>query len=505
MLVLDSWNDFGFRTQFSLWRESNGKLNQLGALKILKIGQQATEKPLPSGEVAGGRLPDDFGSLGNDLDYYLELQTLPQDQRLELLHALRDLPSEPARLARFADEEGLKTSLLRDHPKAQDFYEDTQAVLAQGVVPVPRQMSFAYRPDGAIDPIRFNFRSPSAQYIRGEPSRRMVALVGENGVGKTRLLAALARLAYAPPGERHTLEHDGVFEGEPAFPSVVAVSYSAFDDFEPPRLEGDDIGEVVANLRDGGGRYAYCGMRDLATLIETGNAKFHDPGELNRLLAARLKQIETMGRWRLLADVLAPLFKESSFLRQIGDRAPIDEDDLMNDQDVLRLQSFLGDDPARAVAVFSSGHKIVFHLLTSMTASLKRHGLALIDEPELHLHPPLLAALMTGIRILLDRQNAYAIVATHSPVIAQETLASQVMILEPGGVVRSPEMETLGENTGALTREIFGLHTEVVDYRRALQALVSKLGSIEAIEAHLCASLSPPALAYVSSRLKAAE
>jgi predicted ATP-binding protein involved in virulence len=136
--------------------------------------------------------------------------------------------------------------------------------------------------------------------------------------------------------------------------------------------------------------------------------------------------------------------------------------------------------------------------------TLNRRGLALIDEPETHLHPPLLAALMAGVRRLLDDLQAYAIVATHSPVVAQENLASQVKIISGGreGVfVRDVPIQTFGENVGTLTREIFGLHTKATDYRAVLEQMANDLGSAEAIERRLGQPLSSQALAHVLATL----
>lgn len=507
ILLWNSWNDFSYRTLFALYREQEGELSRYGFVKILRRGQIEHETPLQEGEVAGGRLPEDYGSLGQDLDYYERLNELPEPDKVELLEALGDLATNAAKRAGFAGEAGLATSLNRDRERPQDFYEDVSALVLRGVAAPPRNMRFAFRPAGANEPIVFDFRGrgdEDCEMIRGEPSRRLIVLVGANGVGKTSLLASLARVAYAAPRQRVAFAQDGQFEGNPVFPSVTAVAYSAFDDFKPPHLEGSSDAEIARQLREGEGRYAYCGMRDLARLVE-------EPGEAARLLtlddlgcvfAERIEQLQYMKRMALVAGVLAPVFEESSFKSLLAEGSPDEDDFDFPESDINRLRRFLGGNAAEAFRRLSSGHRIVLHLLTNMTATLKRHGIALIDEPEVHLHPPLLAALMNGLRRLLAAQNAHAIVATHSPVVVQETLASHVLIMEPGGVVRAPISETFGENTGTLTREIFGLHTDTVDFRRALDALANVLPSVEAIEAHLGSELSPPALAYVSMRLQ---
>lgn len=506
ILLWNSWNDYSYRTLFTLYREEQGQLSRYGLVKVLRRGQVEHEAPLVEGEVKGGRLPDEFGSLGQDLDFYERLVELPKDDKTEVLAALGDLATNPEKRATFAAEAGLATSLNRDRDRPQDFYEDVAALVLRGTQARPRNMQFNFTPAEGPEPIAFHFHRQNNDAwpsIPGEPSHRLIVLVGANGVGKTRLLASIARVAYASPRERVELIGDGSFEGEPVFPSVTAVAYSAFDDFEPPRLRGSSNAEVARQLRDGEGRYAYCGMRDLAARIEAPGdaAKLLSLHDLGVVFAERIRQLESMKRMSLLASVLAPIFEEASFAGLIAEGAPGEDEFDFPERDIDRLRRFLDGDPAQAFGRLSSGHRIVLHLLTNMAATVKRHGIALIDEPEVHLHPPLLAALMMGLRRLLAHQNAHAVVATHSPVVVQETLASHVLIMEPGGIVRAPVAETFGENTGTLTREIFGLHTDTVDFRRALDVLVEALRTSEAIEAHLGSELSAPALAYVSMRL----
>ncbi|MEK5757114.1 AAA family ATPase, partial [Acinetobacter variabilis] len=68
----------------------------------------------------------------------------------------------------------------------------------------------------------------------------------------------------------------------------------------------------------------------------------------------------------------------------------------------------------------SSGHKIVLLILTRLVETVDEATLVLIDEPESHLHPPLLSAFMSALTELLEDRNGVAIIATHSPVVVQE-------------------------------------------------------------------------------------
>lgn len=111
----------------------------------------------------------------------------------------------------------------------------------------------------------------------------------------------------------------------------------------------------------------------------------------------------------------------------------------------------------------SSGHGSVLLTLTRLVELVDEKTLVLIDEPESHLHPPLLSALVRSLSSLLQNRNGVAVIATHSPVVLQEVPRSNVWHLQRSGSVTAasrPSRETFGENVGILTRDIFGLEVQ---------------------------------------------
>lgn len=115
----------------------------------------------------------------------------------------------------------------------------------------------------------------------------------------------------------------------------------------------------------------------------------------------------------------------------------------------------------KAKAIFnnlSSGHKIVLLTLSSLIARVEERTLVLMDEPEVHLHPPLLAAFTRAVSELLINRNGVAIVATHSPVVLQEVPKECVWKLRRYGIsvlAERLQIESFGENLGLLTSEVF--------------------------------------------------
>ena len=120
-------------------------------------------------------------------------------------------------------------------------------------------------------------------------------------------------------------------------------------------------------------------------------------------------------------------------------------------------------DETRTIKLFkklSSGHSIVLLTITKLVEKIEEKTLVLLDEPEAHLHPPLLSSFIRSLSDLLVNRNAVAIIATHSPVIAQEVPKNCIWKLSRFRLEAKAERfesETFGETIGTLTREIFTL------------------------------------------------
>ena len=230
--------------------------------------------------------------------------------------------------------------------------------------------------------------------------------------------------------------HEGADEAEGwAFASLVYVSFSVFDDFTlpPPRaakLRAAQVslrGEKSAKVADPTGKPTKAG-RDL----------FINSLDICRRGLRR-------GRWLEAINALEsdPLFEEANF------------GSLLDEADHTWLETAGG-----RFERLSSGHAVVLLTITRLVELVDERTLVLMDEPEGHLHPPLLSALIRSLSDLLIKRNGVAIIATHSPVILQEVPASCVWKLERSGVIVTSErhrIETFGENVGTLTSEVFKL------------------------------------------------
>ena len=150
----------------------------------------------------------------------------------------------------------------------------------------------------------------------------------------------------------------------------------------------------------------------------------------------------------------------------------------------------------------SSGHKIVLLSITKLVEKVEEKSLVLIDEPEAHLHPPLLSAFIRALSDLLIDRNGVAIVASHSPVILQEVPASCVWkIVRHGHVARAdrPEIETFGENVGVLTREVFGLEVTRSGFHQLLSSAVGDNESLDDVLRKFDNEVGAEGRAHISS------
>lgn len=148
-------------------------------------------------------------------------------------------------------------------------------------------------------------------------------------------------------------------------------------------------------------------------------------------------------------------------------------------------------DPNRLLDVpfadLSSGHKVVLLAVTTLVRHCEERTLVLIDEPEAHLHPPLLSAFTRVISELVADRNGLGIVATHSPIVLQEVPRTCAWVLwrqDPVVRVLHPRINTFGESVDVLTREVFGLQLREAGYYTLLEKAAKKYDSYEkAVEA----------------------
>jgi predicted ATPase len=388
--------------------------------------------------------------------------------------------------AGFEDERGFKDSLLRSNAAVSALEIAPSLFSSQSGRESGPGLQLHVKTSVGGTPFVASFDFGGDSRLPG----RVNVLIGYNGTGKTQLLANLAMIAATSATSKETKKiersYGNFIESKHSFGAVVTISYSAFDTFEVPGVNAAQRKRVAKEGELLG--YIYCGLRDLESLQSSRRSRLKSFSDLANEFEKAISAIERRKLLPSFVKILAPLALEPS-IQRLGILAKLDKN---------------AEEWREIFCTLSSGHKIALSIAAHLSAYLQKPALVLFDEPEAHLHPPLLAAILRSLRVALDLQESYCILATHSPVVLQETPARFVRVLRRFGdstSIVSPVSETFGENIGILTRDAFDLNSSETDYHEVLERLAADL-SLEEIEALFGRRLGFQARSYLVSLQK---
>ncbi|MFW2378791.1 AAA family ATPase [Aliarcobacter butzleri] len=433
-LILDNWNDFSYRTLYKIILfDENSIKHDLGYIKIANFGQTTLLRIELENEF--NALDERFFSLGQSSEYYVTIQNLSSELKELFLTSIKDIVFDEELQLQALEEDVMHTSLLRDTALAT-LNGQYKRILSGGAILTPYNFSYKTeqsRSEAGYE-LSFNVKPES------NPPTNIHVLIGRNGVGKTHLLNNMVKSFINlenVQGEFYQEENEWG-DTEEFFSKVVTISYSAFDPFNPY-----EEGEYP--------NYSYIGLKkDRSGITKNHNElakEFFD--SINHCFAIGKKEKWLNAVRSLESD---PLFSEINITQ-------LAEGDLEENQTI------------RLFKKLSSGHSIVLLIITKLVEKIEEKTLVLLDEPEAHLHPPLQSALIRALSDLLINRNAVAIIATHSPVIAQEVPRECAWKLSRFGYEANAERfesETFGESIGKLTREVFRLEVNKSGFYRML-------------------------------------
>ncbi|MFF3060148.1 ATP-dependent endonuclease [Streptomyces sp. NPDC057909] len=489
ILVPDSWNDRGYHTTYDLWfrPDDDAMPVEIGRVKIAHADQEPGPSPLPAGtfeslaRVGDGR----WFSLGQDDMYYENVRKL--DSSASTVYGLlNDLAftSNPQHVPEWAGE---RLDTARFHPVTKDSLLrsiEEQTVRGQFhriAMGGPRLTTyqFDFTPAPGTEPLKFRVRPHS------NPPSNIHVLVGRNGVGKTRLLRGLAQAVVHPnqPGTAGSVAivPSDIAADNHGFVNVVSVTFSAFDRLtnsaDAPAQTA--AGHVHIGLNKGGRTPNTEAEGDLAQ-------EFVD--SLREVLASLKADL-----WFQCLDMLGrdPHIADLPIRHLAAELLDLDHEDEKQEREQDLLQAF---------DELSSGHAIVLLTITKLVEHVAERSLVLIDEPESHLHPPLLASFIQTLSHLLTNRNGVALIATHSPVVLQEVPRSCVLKLSRNGDhsrARRPRIETYGENVGVLTHEIFGLEVMQSGFYSEIEKAVEEFDTYDEVLDHFGRQLGDEAKGLV--------
>ncbi len=463
-LLNDSWDDwFVYETQYyMLYVDEDCRQHRIGYLKIAKKNQTERRATLPS---EFNRLGSTYFSLGASEDYYLNLKNSIPDKRNIILIALNDVAYNLDLYDEFKFQHVLMNSLMRDISISTlrgQFHR-----MAHGGARLT-DYNFVYTTpscySGESIDLAFDVMADS------KPPTNIHAIIGKNGVGKTTLLRNMIRSVASQLYSKNI----GGFDDRMRFSNVVFVSYSAFD---MPLLEGD----LSCDNEDF--RYSYVGLigkRD-------GKKYIKNIFELASDFSDSLYNVAKGRKNELWRNIITILDSDKTFkhyqICEWADNALTSIQEVRKNKDLDAERKAFVENISGRFNELSSGHKVILLTLVKLIELVEEKTLVIMDEPEEHLHPPLVSAFIRALSYLLIHRNGVGIIATHSPVIVQEIPRKCVWKVRRENEVfvsERPKIETFGENLGEITSEIFGYEVLESGFHKMLSEVAIKRGSYNA-------------------------
>lgn len=449
-LQCDETEDSGFWTSFqATYYDILGRAHVLGKVKI---GVRA----MVPGRIWDllpkefNNFPSDYFSLGQEDLYYENLSRLGEAKREEILTLMRDVAFDTVHFNTYSNERVMQESVMRDI-SAFAVSGQLHRMALGGKRLINYQFSYVIHETELQEPTTMEFKVNS----ESNPPTNVHVLIGRNGTGKTHLIKNMIRSIRYSDNSWGTFDYgrDGTRSRKAEFANIVCVAFSPFDDFA-------ELGE-----KDSPVPWSFIGLNkkcpDLRKAIEEDFFQAFS----NCMLVAWKRRL-----WRESMELLKsdPAFAQEhidAFLTSLGE---VKGSVIPPDTQMRLIETF---------SKLSSGHKVVMLIITGCVDKIEEQSIVFVDEPENHLHPPLLSALIRTMSNLLINRNGVAIVATHSPVVLQEVPSSCVWTLHKYGQylkAERPLLQTFGATIGALTNEVFGLEVTNSGFHRLLYDAVNQ-------------------------------
>lgn len=449
ILRKDNWNDFGYQTLFILsYLDSNKNEHDIGYMKITDGESVSIHGKI---DKTFEKLPKNYYSLGESLEYYEKLRRLDKSVYSHILRGLNDVVfSKPSK--EILLNEIFKTSLLRSS-ESEKALKEAGKYFKLEYQKFEDSLNFTFKTKlvGASKKhcVRFNYKNNLLPH-------RINVLIGKNGTGKTQFLNRLANgLSGVSEEKKHKI---GDFNPRPQFSKIITFSYGVFDAFDI------DIKNPAS--------YRYCGIRkDVNSLYSTD--------ELKEKFAEAFLKMKENGR---ILDWFTIINKINNYKEMFSKEDSIDK--------ILEVYDLM-----------SSGQTITLTLIAEVLAFVENESLLLIDEPELHLHPNSVINFVSMLSTLLSRYDSYAVLATHSPIILQEIPSKYISVFRRTGnipYIQKLNIETFGENYSVIAQEVFDLAETEGVYKSTLENVYRDTKSVERVQKLFKKGLSMNANIFLS-------
>ena len=457
VLIKDAWDDwFRYETQsYVRYCKPNGEIIDIGSLKIgqIDMGHEQRTANIPQYFT---KLPDGLFSVGQSDYYYATISKQGDEFRKEVLYALNDIAYDLDLFKKYRSLKVTRDSLMRDVSPftiTQQFHR-----IALGKARLTNyDIEYTYPDKDELSPTKLEFKVVPESY----PPTNIHVIVGRNNVGKTYFIKNFIKAIYKPEDSdvvgtlRSSNNETGrlVSSRQQAFANILCVSFSPFDNYT-------EIIDITAKRKIMPFSYIGLTSNDLFDSLTDNFIK----SLFNCQKSERKRDLFVQALNILETD---PIFEKSN-LKSLLTTKP------------CYINESSKSEASRIFKKLSSGHQVIMLTLIQLIDRITERSLVILDEPENHLHPPLLAAFIRALSELLIDRNGVALITTHSPVVLQEVPRSCVWKINRSGYQVSADrldIESFGATIGSLTREVFGLEVSQSGFHKMIIDEVSKGGN----------------------------
>ena len=442
-LSSNNWDDYGSETTFRLFYHNGIRdITKIGDLKITDGKSDVTLEVI---DKQFNILNNGFCSLGQDEDYYKNLQRIFKHKLSSILFALKDAAYFIEINDKFSSNSIYQYSLTRGD-YAEQLSRNIKPILEGINLEDKYKFIYNFTPNYSSTPVNIDLNFSDTL----EFSDRIFAIIGKNGAGKTQLITNL-------PIDISESKENSFKPHKPIFSKIIAVSYSVFDNFEKPNHKVDF-------------NYVFCGLLN-------NDKKFPSKIEKNQIILeaySKIKYHNRIYKWKNILsnfidiDVIDDVFVSNS-LRGVGD----ENEFLINEAKFIAV-----------IDKLSSGQSIMLEIMTKIIANIRFDSLILFDEPETHLHPNAISQLISTIYELVESFDSYCLITTHSPIIIQNIFGKNVYVMEKENdvpFIRKIGIESFGENLTVLTEDVFSNSEINKHYKVILDKMIERYYDYEII------------------------
>jgi energy-coupling factor transporter ATP-binding protein EcfA2 len=466
----DKWNDFTHKTNFKcklLNAPSAPRFSTDVYLAFLSTKDTSVDHVRnllrKSSKMESSALPA-FYTMQLNLEAYRQVVTkLGSKEALEFLVAINDLVA----LKMKKPPKWFETAVT-SKPFTLSFMRSSQTFFAFHNAAYILRGKEQKVESGVSRRLKLRFKLPSFENAHeldlcfeheSKASKRIVIIIGKNGVGKSQ---ALSNLAGSLIRDDERLRTDN--EKRPSINRLIAISSPGETraTFPTPRTTN---------------RIPY--RRIILGNIQSPRTQA-GLGDVLVQLARSGERVRQQERWDLFCDTVSSVIKLDQVFVQVRqpphdvpstdllELSPIPLASFRPHSEQRRLELWGSVDPRADLCRFidgkefplSSGESTFIRFAAQACLYIENGTLLLFDEPETHLHPNLLTQFVGLLDALLKTTSSFAVLATHSAYFVREVPRSQVLILKEPVQRRievvTPRLKTLGADIGAISFFVFG-------------------------------------------------